>query len=655
MPDSAVRTAPTHRVVVDHAGRYSVHPATRARPAGWHDAGFDGTEEACLDHVARTWSGPAPTPLRRHPAYRRPGRDTLVAVLRGHARQRPDDIACTVLGLRGEETEEATYADLDRRARTVAAALLRRAAPGDRALVALPTGVDFAAAFFGCLYAGIVAVPVPLPEPSPGFRRQLDRLRLLVEDAGPAVVLTTADFAGNAEADVLGDVERLAVAGLEDALADDWRDPGATPETLAFLQYTSGSTSAPKGVVLTHHNVMENLAAVCGALRSADGFGVDNAPVQDFRFVSWLPLFHDMGLSQLLIPLFAGGRTVLMPPAAFLLRPALWLETISRYRAAVASGPDFAYGMCARKMKDEEVAALDLSSWKLALNGAEPVRWESLQAFTERFRTVGFDPSAHLPCYGMAEATVYLSGGRGAGEARVLDIDPEALELSGRVTPARDGAGRRLVSCGRVPAHHDLRIVDPQTLRERPPEHLGEIWVSGDSIGLGYWQNPEASQERFGARLAGTDRTFLRTGDLGFLSGGELFVAGRADDLIIIDGRNHFPQDLEGTAADSHPALAGGKCAAFPDPDPDVPRVVLAVETRGDRRVLPAGEQPSATGEVTADEVTRAVVRRLVEDHHVGVSAVVLLRPGGLPRTTSGKIQRKLTRKLYGAGGLKTW
>nr|AZF85930.1 AMP-binding protein [Catenulispora sp.] len=597
------------------------------------------------------------------PPYR-----SVVDILRTQAREQPDKEACVILGGHGEELESASYEELDRRARAVAAMLQGVAKPGERALILCPTGVDFVVGFFGAIYAGLIAVPVGYPDALSGGRKALARLEGIVRDAEPAIVLTTAEIA-DLPGGALGG-EPVVVSGIGPELAELWREPDAVDDGApAFLQYTSGSTSEPKGVALSHANILDNLAAITSALR------VDTLGPDGFRAVSWLPLFHDMGLTQLLATLHSGGRIVLMAPSVFLMRPMVWLETIARERAFATSAPNFAYDLCVERTSPEQRAALDLSSLRLVLNGAEPIRPETLDRFADAFAVAGFKASMFMPCYGMAEVMCYVSGSREPGDAESVDLDITALELDGRIvfapeatqateasaaeagTDRREATVRRVVGCGRAAETMEVLIVDPETRQPCAPDRVGEIWLSGGSVSYGYWGQAEATAARFGGRLAGIPGTaYLRTGDLGFFADDQLFILGRMDDVIIIDGRNHFPQDIETTVEASHPALSGGRVAAFAYRDDGHVRLGVAAETnRRARPVTVDGPQPAEGTGVRLDEVTAAIRRSLAEEHGVAVGGVALLRPGGLPRTTSGKVQRRLTGEMFVEGALKAW
>jgi amino acid adenylation domain-containing protein len=564
------------------------------------------------------------------------GAATLDAILRARARQAPDRRAYLFLADGESEAESLTWGELDGRARAVARALVRHCAPGDRALLLYPPGLDFIAAFFGCLYARVVAVPAYPPRP----RRDQPRLRAIVEDALPRVALaTSALLAGAAEAlsrePSLAALRWLATDREEGEDAAPGGEPAGEPQAAApaFLQYTSGSTALPKGVVVSHANLLHNERMI------RDAFGLDESSV----VVGWLPLYHDMGLiGTALQPLYCGGRCVLMSPAAFLQRPRRWLEAISRYGGTASGGPNFGYGLCVRKVGPREREGLDLRSWKVAFNGAEPVSAETLERFAAAFAPCGFARRALVPCYGLAEATLLVAGARPGEGARVETVSAAALARH-EVEPAGAGGAPalRLVSSGRPRPEQRVVIVDPESRVESPPGRVGEIWVAGPSVAGAYWGNPEASEGELRARLADGSGCFLRTGDLGFLRAGELYVTGRRKDLIILRGRNHYPQDLELAAERAHGALRPGGGAAF------------SVEVGGDERLVLAFEaERRAAAALPVEEVAAAVRQKLAEEHEVQLHELVLIPQGSLPKTSSGKVQRQACRALYLGGEL---
>jgi amino acid adenylation domain-containing protein len=561
---------------------------------------------------------------------------TLVTLLRARAEREPERRGYTFL-LDGERDEAPlTYGELDLRARAIAAALREVAARGERALLLYPPGLDYVAGFFGCLYAGVTAVPIYPPDPT-RLGRTVPRLLAVSRDARATVVLTTGPILAMSEvlfehAPELGALRWLATDGLFDA--GGYRDAGAGPDDLAFLQYTSGSTAEPKGVMLSHGNLVDNLARIKACFGSS----------RESRGVIWLPPYHDMGLiGGILQPLYAGLPVVLMSPVDFLRRPMRWLEAVSRYRGTISGGPDFAYDLCARKATDEERAALDLSSWDLAFNGAEPVRAETIDRFCEAFAPSGFRREAFYPCYGLAEGTLISAGGTKGGAVKVARVDVEALR-GGRAEPAPAGLGRALVSSGRCLPGHRLVVVDPESRAERPEGQVGEIWLRGPSVARGYWGQEGATEEAFGATLAGDagGERFLRTGDLGFVVGGELYVTGRSKDLIIVRGKNHYPTDVERSVERAHPALRPGCGAAFAVEAGGEERLVVVYEV--DRRAVEAG--------VDLDEIVRAVRGVVALEHDLQTHGVVLLRAGSVPKTSSGKIRRRACRAEFLAGGL---
>jgi len=578
------------------------------------------------------------TATPRHPGAPATAR-TLVELLRRRAAGGGEAPAYTFLEDGEREGARWTWGELDRRARAVAAAIQERAEPGDRALLLYPPGLDFVAAFFGCLYAGVVAVPAYPPH----GRRPLARLGTIVGSAEPRLALTVADQEGKVERAIgrAPVAEGIGVVATDRGLAgaeDRWHDPGVDAGDLAFLQYTSGSTADPRGVRVSHRNLLHNQELIGRAFGHLTEAG---EPRPGVRVVGWLPLYHDMGLiGNVLHPLFLGCDCVLMAPVAFLQRPLRWLRAIERYRGTVSGGPNFAYEQCLHKIGEEERRRLDLSSWRVAFNGAEPVRATTLERFADAFAPSGFDRRAFFPCYGLAEATLFVSGGPPEAPPVLLPVEASALEENRVVEDASTGV-RRVVGCGEVSSGHEVAIVDPESLARLPEGRVGEVWIAGPSVAGGYWRLPEESAHSFAAHLPGEEGSgpFLRTGDLGFLRGGELFVTGRLKELIILRGRNHYPHDLELTAEAAHPALRPGAGAAF------------AVDADGEERLVIAFElerRRHDEAEAAADAVRRAVA----EEHEVQVHEVVLLRFGGVPTTSSGKIQRRACRAAHLAGEL---
>ena len=482
---------------------------------------------------------------------------TLVELLRERAQQRSFEPLFTFLS--DGETEEVTltYGELEERARAIGWRLQFIGAESERVLLLFPPGLDYIAAFFGCLYAGAIAVPAYPPR----LNKKLDRLQAIIADAGVSVILTTSSVCQKAQplfaqSEQLKGVRWLTVDEIDLDLAFYYEEPEIGADSIAFIQYTSGSTSIPKGVMVTHGNLLHNEAMIKDAFRQSEQSVI----------VGWLPLYHDMGLiGNVLQPLYLGARCILMSPVAFLQRPYRWLSAISRYRATTSGGPNFAYELCLRKISPEQRASLDLSSWEVAFNGAEPIRAATQESFAETFAACGFRPEAFQPCYGLAEATLLVTGKHRSELAAVKGFEQRALEqnLLREVAP-EDEQARVLVSNGAPPSEQQVRIVNPETLIECAPDEVGEVWVSGSSVTRGYWNRPEETRQTFGAYLADTgEGPFLRTGDMGFLRDAELFIAGRLKDLVIIRGLNHYPQDIELTAEGSCAALRPGCGVAF--------------------------------------------------------------------------------------------
>ncbi len=576
-------------------------------------------------------------PPNHAPVWRSDSAVTLGGILRWRAEHQADRAALTYLADAANDETTLTYAELDRRARAVAVRLREQAVPGDRALLLYPAGIDFPVAFFACLYAGVIAVPA-YPPRNPGH---LPRLRALMADAGARVALTNAKTLTAlqrqfADEPAWLDLSLLATDEVDPRRAADWRDPGLKSADLAFLQYTSGSTGAPKGVMVTQDNIVYNAHYIHHAF----------ALHADSVSVSWLPAFHDMGLIDgLLTPIYGGFPGVIMSPVSFIQRPLRWLEAITRFRGTHGGGPNFGYDLCVEKATPEALATLDLSSWESAYNGAEPVRARTLHAFSAAYAPAGFRATAHYPCFGMAETTLMVSGGDVDRAPVITPVDRVALE-QGRFTPASSGAEPEatfdLVSSGRAWLDTSIAIVDTETGARAADGVIGEVWVAGPTVAAGYWQRPDATAETFQARLPGDERAWLRTGDLGYVdAAGELFICGRAKDLIIIRGRNHYPQDLELTAEQADPALKPGGAAAF------------SVEIDGEERLVVVQEVlRTALRSADPQQLGAAIARAVLVEHEVQPAVVVLLKTGTVPKTSSGKIQRRGARAQFLAGEL---
>ena len=568
----------------------------------------------------------------------------LVDVLSHRATHQQNQLAYRFLADDGEPVESArqdtlTYAELERWVSEIATRLAPilpertdRQAP-HRVILVFPPGLEFVAAFFACLHLGVTAVPLP----PPGRRRQ-ERLRWVIRDSD-AVALLAPESVTRHLGDLLEDERasngKAPATVVSDAPLEGGAPPPASPfdpDRLAFLQYTSGSTGIPRGVQVSCANLGDNLAHIC------ERFGHD----EDSRGVIWLPPYHDMGLiGGLLQPLYVGFPVTLMAPGAFIRSPVRWLKAISAFRATTSGGPNFAYEHCLMRISEEERAQLDLSSWKVAFNGAEAVSSLTLERFAETFAPAGFRREAWLPCYGLAEATLMATGGFAGDGATHLRVDREALEAGRAEASETNGPGSLArVSSGSAVAGHDVRCVDPETKQTQGEGQTGEIWIQGPSVARGYWQNEKATEETFGARTAEGDGPFVRTGDLGFLREGRLYVSGRLKDLIVLRGRNLFPSDLERAIEEASEVAATNVTAAF------------AVESEfGDMLVI-VHEVSRRFDLDSTDSVFGSIRRAVVEAFEVSPHTIVLLEPGSLPMTPSGKVQRVACRDLFQAGAL---
>ncbi|MEG4197827.1 amino acid adenylation domain-containing protein [Microcoleus sp. Pol12A5] len=545
----------------------------------------------------------------------------LVELLQNRALHQPEQKYTFLLDGK-TETASLTYRELDAIARSHAARLQTLGVTGERALLLFPPGLDYLAAFFGCLYAKTIAVPLYPPK----LKRNLAKISAIAKDAGAKVAIAPARHLKNLEqlCQQVPELKAMRWLSAEELSGDGekWQQPSIHPDEVAYLQYTSGSTSTPKGVMVSHANVLYNIEYI------HRGFAHDSESVA----VTWLPPFHDMGLIDgLLKPLYLGIPSYFMPPAAFIQNPMCWLEAISRYKATHSGGPNFAYELCASKISRDGQKTMDLSSWRVAYNGAEPIHKETLERFTKAFEPCGFHADAFCPAYGMAETTLKIATVRSGTTPTFLPVDAGALE-NDRIVEVAEGEGgaRTLVGCGFPEFGTKVAIVNPESLTQCQPQEVGEIWVAGETVARGYWNRPEETEKTFQAYLSDTSEgPFLRTGDLGFLRDRELFVTGRLKDLIIIRGRNLYPQDIERTAERSHPSLRPGAIAAF------------SVEVAGEEQLVIVPELQSRKAPDHAEEIISAIRERIAIEYEVQVYGVVLIKPGSIPKTTSGKIQRR--------------
>jgi acyl-CoA synthetase (AMP-forming)/AMP-acid ligase II len=554
---------------------------------------------------------------------------TIVEVLLRHAIERPD--ATAYVFIRDDCKEETlTFGQLARRAQAIAAELRAQTSAGDRAILLFQPCLDFIEAILACFFARVVAVPVsPLRN-----ARELPRLVGILQDSGARVVLSnsaTRNLAGRTlrNATLPGDPAWLYTDTVPTSKADAFDLELPEVYSLAFLQYTSGSTGNPKGVMVTHANLVHNETVIKTATRH------DDSTV----FAGWLPFYHDMGLiGNVFQPLYLGVMSVLMAPMTFLMTPAVWLRAISKFRATTSGGPNFAYELCVHRVTPEEIEGIDLSSWRIAFNGAEPVKAHVIEAFIHKFAPYGFRAETFYPCYGLAESTLFVTGG--APEAQVVTLSVDAEELRRNRAVEQPGSSTVLVGCGRTNRGQSVVIVDPESLRVLPEGHVGEIWQSGGSVTAGYWEKPELTTETFGARTADGQGPFMRTGDLGFLKDGELFVSGRLKDLIIIRGRNYYPADIESAIYQDRPSLRPGGAIAFTVYGDDGEQKLIVV-AEVERTFLPRLDTRTY-------RTTLADVRAQISDFFgLRLADLCLIRPGSIPKTSSGKLRRRQCRELY--------
>jgi acyl-CoA synthetase (AMP-forming)/AMP-acid ligase II len=559
---------------------------------------------------------------------------SLVTLLARRADSEPDKRAYAFLSDRGEETAALTFRELHDAAYALAAQIAGIAQPGDRALLVFPPGLEFLIAFFGCLIARVIAVPMMMPRRNSAR----DSSAAILSNCEPVLALTSSAFTLRADLRDRFQREQLQWLSVDLAPAGPAASafPEPEPDDIAFLQYTSGSTSDPKGVAVSHANLLVNLEMMRIALGNTSRS----------TYVNWVPLYHDMGMIlNALEPLYVGATCVLMAPNAFMQRPLNWLRAISHYRAEVGSSPNFGYDLCVSRYRPEQMQGVDLSSWKIALNAAEPIRAETMQKFIETFAGHGFAAHAAFPAYGMAEATLLITGSqRGAGHL-TRTVSRSALLEHRAMAPSDATDAQILVGCGRALTGEEIAIVEPATSERLPADQVGEIWASGPNVARAYWRNDDATRAALQARIVGEENqtTWLRTGDLGFLDEtGELFITGRIKDLIIVRGINHCPQDIERTVQSLDPALRQNHGAAFSAPDEQGEETLVIVQE----------VERTARNSIDLAETIALIRAGVTDQHELFARHIVLIRPGSLPKTTSGKIQRGLTRKLWLERGL---
>jgi amino acid adenylation domain-containing protein len=550
--------------------------------------------------------------------------NTLVKLLNDRALSQPDDVAFIFLPDGDIQEERLTYFSLHNTACSIASYLQTMTKPGDRALLIFPSGLEFICAFFGCLYAGILAVPVQVPRAKRGFTS----LQATIDNAQPSVILTDHTLSSMVTNN-LPEHTVIITDRIDSSNNSGWKVPNIHTEDPAFLQYTSGSTGLPKGVMVTHGNLLHNQSIIKKAFNHNEKTII----------VAWLPFYHDMGLiGNMLQPIYLGRTCIFMQPMAFLQNPFLWLQAISRYRGTTSGGPNFAYDLCIKKILPEQLQLLDLECWTTAFNGAEPVRSNVLDNFASYFAKTQFKKSAFLPCYGMAEATLFITGGGQSTRPQYVRVDKKSLENNLVVVDPKDKQTTiSVVGCGESSSDQDVKIVCPKSFEQCAADQIGEIWASGPSIAAGYWNNFSATEKIFKAQIKNlSSRFYLRTGDLGFIFNNELFVVGRLKDLIIIHGHNYYPQDIEYQMEICHPSLKSNGNAAF------------SIDIMGEERLVVVQEiERSHIRKLDSKEVI-AEIRKAISSHFdLKIHSILLLKTGQVPKTSSGKVKRNECRDKY--------
>jgi acyl-CoA synthetase (AMP-forming)/AMP-acid ligase II len=565
---------------------------------------------------------------------------TLIELLQSRANQQPDQHAYSFLIDGKKESEPLTYGELDRQARAIAATLQQYKTAGERALLLYPQGLEVIAAFCGSLYAGVIAIPVPPPE-SGRLKRTLPRLRAIVKDANATIALTTAsilELIGNVK-DEFPEFEQMRwidTATIDLELAQQWHNPHIHQDQLAYLQYTSGSTSTPKGVMLSHLNLMHH----CHSLQQACGYDAQSVSV------TWMPYFHDYGLVEgMMVALYNAHPCYIMSPFSFIKRPIQWLRNLTKYKGTHSQAPNFAYDLCIRRIQPKQIAELDLSNWQAAGNAAEPINPQVMRDFVATFSPCGFRPESFAPSYGLAENTLLATTKPPGTKPVFLSVETAAIErdkikIAITKSELEDGV-RTLPSCGRKVHDTEIAIARPDTMTRCADDQVGEIWLKDLSVAQGYWQNPEATASTFQAYFQDTaEGPFLRTGDLGFIHDGELYITGRIKDLIIIRGTNHYPQDIEWSVQKLHPALRSDYGAAF------------SIQEQGEEKLVIVQEVERHSGTIDTDQIIADIRQEIAEQHEIQLYGVVLATSGNILKTASGKIQRRACREKFLAGTL---
>ncbi|MGO1101833.1 fatty acyl-AMP ligase (plasmid) [Priestia megaterium] len=571
---------------------------------------------------------------------------SMIDLLSHKAMIHPEKVVYTFLSNDNQDETNITYQELHMYAQQIAAYLQHLGLEGQRALLMYPSGIDYVKAFLGCIYANVTPVPVYLP----GLSRNMERLKAIMDDSATNIILTTTQLHSKISfhfSDELSNMNLkwIPIDDISHDYRDQWSQPKVDKESLAFLQYTSGSTSSPKGVMVTHGNILHNEAMIKAACQHNE----------DTVMLGWLPMYHDMGLiGNILQPLYLGAKCVFMSPMDFLQKPFRWLSAISKYKATISGGPNFAYDLCLKKITDEQKMQLDLSSWEVAFNGAEPVRYETIQKFARAFKDCDFKLNQFFPCYGMAEATLFITGNEKLTKPVSKGFCKESLlENKAIERPVNSEDSVKLVGCGMTWLDQKVEIVNTDSLSKCALNEIGEIWVKGDSIAKGYFGREQETNYAFNNTVKDTNENgFLRTGDLGFFHEGQLFVTGRLKDVIVLRGKNHYPQDIELTVEKADEAIISGASAAFSVDINGEEKLIIVAEIERKYRPRPHKER-ELKGYL--DNVLRSIRQQVMEEHEVQPYSIYLLKTSSIPKTSSGKIQRRACKNAYLNNGLEVW
>jgi acyl-CoA synthetase (AMP-forming)/AMP-acid ligase II len=568
---------------------------------------------------------------------------SLIDLLNNNVKKHPHKIAFRYLIGERDGEETISYEQLVINAKRIATYLQNAGFSGKQALIMYPSGLEYVTTFLGCLYAGVIAVPVYPPTLS----RNMDRIRSILLDASTNIILTTSQLYSKivkhfSEETASLDIKWICIDELILPQADQWTQPDVNGESIAFLQYTSGSTSTPKGVMVSHNNILYNEEMIKMAFNNNENTIV----------LGWLPLYHDMGLiGNVLQPLFLGGTSILMSPMDFLQKPFRWLQAISKYKATVSGAPNFAYELCVKKISEEQKSQIDLSSWKVAFNGAEPVKYETYKKFSTAFKKCGFKEESFYPCYGMAEATLFISGGESNKKPVIKYFDSLALRENKVLESSESKESMALVSCGTTYLEQEIKIVNPITYNICSENEIGEIWVKGKNVAKGYFGTGDIANFR-GLISNKSFEQYLKTGDLGFINDGQLYITGRLKDVIILRGKNYYPHDLELTTEKAHRGIRDGCSASFSITDENEEKLVIVAEVE---RAFRPRDSSLQNDDLEVKNILTSIRQKVMEEHGVQPYCICLIKTGSIPKTSSGKIQRNACKQEYLENELVVW